>query len=85
MIGIRTLAGGPLAPYDEAALGDEAEEQCLSAFRDYVGVEQARSSLGLDFYGPSSDEWARGDRLVICVAVGPDTSPLAASVKESQE
>lgn len=71
----------PDVPYPgSAALEAFAEQQCVAAFADYVGVELTESSLYFTYFYPSVGTWNDDeDRQVICFAVGREEL-LTASV-----
>ncbi len=43
-----------------------AEEECLAAFADFVGIEYADSELAVSTFTPTADSWKDGDRDVVC-------------------
>ena len=44
-----------------------AEEKCIAAFEAFVGVPYAESELLVNYFYPSEETWADGDREVVCV------------------
>jgi hypothetical protein len=64
-----------------AALEVFAEQQCVGAFADYVGVELSQSNFYFTFLYPSVTTWqSKNDRQVVCFVVSRD-EVLVASVK----
>ena len=58
-----------------------AEQKCVGAFADYVGVELAQSSFYFTYLYPSVTTWqSKNDRQVMCFVVSRDEL-LVASVK----
>ncbi|RFA12454.1 hypothetical protein B7R22_15105 [Subtercola boreus] len=57
--------------YDEAAIGQKADDECTSRFADFIGVAYDDSSLIEISYKPTEKSWAIGDRLITCT-VGED-------------
>jgi hypothetical protein len=72
-------------PYAEDAVTQAAQEACVPAFRDYVGVEYDASRLEATYYGPYEWTWAAGDRAIICFVQGTPEDPLTKSVKGLRE
>ena len=61
----------------------QAESECISAFRDYVGSDYLTSSLDATWMIPTKDSWAQKDRLIVCLARPLNHSKLTSSVKDS--
>jgi hypothetical protein len=61
----------------EAFVADE----CLPAFRAYVGLPYEDSVLELFYFFPSKDAWGGGDHSVQCAAYDPDDPELTVSVE----
>ncbi len=60
-----------------------AEQKCVGAFADYVGVELSQSNLYFTYLYPSVTTWqSKDDRQVVCFVVSRDEI-LVASVKDS--
>ena len=78
------LAEHPDVPYPgSAALEVFAEQQCVGAFGDYVGVELTESSLYFTYLYPSVGTWNDDeDREVVCFVVSRE-EPLTGSVRGS--
>ena len=58
-----------------------AEQKCVGAFADYVGVELAQSNFYFTYLYPSVTTWqSKDDRQVMCFVVSRD-EVLVASVK----
>jgi hypothetical protein len=64
-----------------AALEVFAEQKCVGAFADYVGVELAQSNFYFTYLYPSVTTWqSKNDRQIMCFVVSRD-EVLMASVK----
>ena len=60
-----------------------AEQKCVGAFADYVGVELSQSNLYFTYIYPSVTTWqSKDDRQVMCFVVSRDEL-LVASVKDT--
>lgn len=64
----------PDGPYPgSTAVETFAEQQCVGAFADYVGIEVAQSRLYFTYLYPSVSTWNdKKDRQVVCFAVSRD-------------
>ena len=60
-----------------------AEQPCLAAFATYVGIDFQSSALTMIAVTPSDVTWAKGDRQIACVAIGPGGLPMTNTVKGS--
>jgi hypothetical protein len=60
-----------------------AQEQCLGAFADYVGMPYEESELDVMYFSPTEITWAVGDRRMVCGIVAYDGSMLEGSVAGS--
>ena len=60
------FADDPAWPGDESLFFD-GDAFCLSEFAAYVGVPYEESIFYYDFFMPTEESWAAGDREVICV------------------
>jgi hypothetical protein len=49
---------------------DIADEQCHAAFEAFVGVAYEDSAHEYNYYLPTSDSWAMGDRTINCLVGG---------------
>jgi hypothetical protein len=72
--------GGQQLPA-EAELQRLAEPACTAQFRTYVGVASDASQLDFDWWTPTKESWASGDRTVLCVLENADTSRLVGSMR----
>lgn len=63
-------------PGEDSAIAT-AEEFCLSAFAEYVGLDFDSSALDMGYGYPTDTSWALGDRQIACYATTMDGSPLA--------
>jgi hypothetical protein len=75
----RYRGNGPF-PGNEA-LGSFAQTPCIAAFRSYVGIDFGASTLDMALILPTDLTWAKGDRLISCVVVSRDGTPLTGSVR----
>ncbi len=66
-------------PGDDAAYA-AAEEFCLQAFADYVGIDFMDSELDMLYLYPTETSWDVGDRQIACWAEPIDGTPLTESV-----
>lgn len=58
------------------------EEQCLPAFKDYVGIDYQDSTLGIWWITPTQETWDQAnDRLVQCVVFDEADQELTGSLK----
>lgn len=71
-------------PGDDA-LRAQAEEQCLPAFAEYVGVEYANSRLDVFPITPTEGSWAEGDREVVCALYDPEQQQLEGSMQGAEQ
>jgi hypothetical protein len=65
---------------DVEELQASADEGCLGAFEDYVGVPYEESTLLFANLVPTEASWADGDRDVVCFLFAEDGSPLTGSM-----
>lgn len=72
----------PDGPYPgSTAIETFAEQQCVGAFADYVGIELSESRLYFTYLYPSVSTWNDDkDRQIVCFAVSRD-EPISGSVK----
>ncbi len=61
-----------------------AEEECLAAFADFVGIEYADSELAVSTFTPTADSWKDGDREVVCFLQDLAGSKLTGSMAGAQ-
>jgi hypothetical protein len=73
---------GEAFPGDEA-MDTFAEEQCLSAFEQYVGLPYEESVFAYVPIKPTAETWADGDREVVCVLYDGQLEELEGSVRGS--
>jgi hypothetical protein len=67
-------------PGDDAVF-DHAEEPCIEAFEEWVGVPFEESTLDLYFIIPNEEGWDFGQRTIRCVTIPIDGQPLEGSVR----
>lgn len=85
VIGLPTLDDPLDAAYPgQAEVDRRSEDLCLAAFAEYVGVDYEDSRLGAAYYDPTSESWATGDRLILCVVESTPAAPLTRSVEGSE-
>lgn len=70
-------------PGDDA-LQTQAEEQCIPAFEEYVGIEYASSRLDVFPITPTEGSWSEGDREVICALYDLELAELEGSMQGSE-
>jgi hypothetical protein len=62
-------------------IGDAQQDECSSAFEDYVGISWEQSSYTFDTTGPSEEMWKAGDRWIYCFLKDPHGGMLTGSAK----
>ena len=73
------------------AIFDRGNARCLTAFGAYDGTDNSISSFTIDDIEPyGSDDWASGDRWLVCLAYEstdqyPGGAPVNYSIKGSQQ
>lgn len=64
-------------PGDTFPGGDQvtvlAQESCVTAFVDFVGLSYEESLLDFSYLAPTEQSWQAGDRLVSCLIIDPAT------------
>ena len=84
VIAIQRLTASAGSPYPGTdAVANQARSICDRAFQSYVGVPLDQSTLSVIFEYPSADEWAGGERRVVCSAYAVDLSSSPGSVQGS--
>lgn len=78
IVGVHDMTD-PSFPGDDAAYA-AAEEFCLQAFADYVGIDFMDSELDMMYLYPTETSWDVGDRQIACWAEPIDGTPLTESV-----
>lgn len=63
----------------QEVLSQYAEDQCVSAFEDYVGVPYEQSEIFAGTGYPSSETWDNGDREIVC-SLNAETGQLTGSM-----
>ena len=51
----------------EDAIAAEADEVCLAAFPDFIGIPYDDSQYYFSYYYPTEGSWAGGDREILCL------------------
>lgn len=75
----------PAGPYPGAAEVERVAERCEGRlFRDYIGIDRARSALETSSYYPDALTWAEPNRYVACIAGDPTGEPLTGSLRDSR-
>jgi hypothetical protein len=62
-------------------IGDAQQDECSSAFEDYVGVPWTESVYTIDFAGPTEQTWAAGDHAIVCSLEDASGGKLTGSAK----
>lgn len=57
----------------------DAENGCVSAFSQYVGISYEETILGMTYIMPSTDSWSSGDREILCIAYLKDDTTATES------
>ena len=58
-----------------------AQDPCLDAFAEYVGIDFQTSSLDMILVTPTDLTWLKGDREIECVVLTTDAGKLTGSVR----
>ena len=58
-------------PGDDAVTA-AAEDKCLAAFEQYVGISYDDSALEYSYYSPTEGSWTSGDREILCTVYDPN-------------
>jgi hypothetical protein len=74
-----TMPGATFPGY--FAIGDAQQDECSSAFKDYVGVEWEQSKYTIDYTSPTEDVWATGNHQIVCTLVDRSAGKLTGSAK----
>jgi len=76
--------GGTAAPYPgDQTITAYADDRCIAAFVDYVGVAYQLSTLDYATVYPDAASWKAGDRQIACVLHDADFIPLLDSMKNA--
>jgi hypothetical protein len=75
---VASLEAGDYPSADQ--LSGFAEQECVGAFADYVGLTYDTSTLEVVYFTPSSDAWDGGDRSVQCAAYDPGNAAVVGSL-----
>ncbi|WP_010205003.1 septum formation family protein [Salinibacterium sp. PAMC 21357] len=51
----------------DAAIGEQAEADCYTAFESFVGISWDDSIYNFSWYFPTESSWADGDREILCI------------------
>lgn len=73
-------ADGEAFPGDDA-LTARAEDECITAFEEYVGSDHASSSLEVFPITPTEEGWGAGDREVLCALYDLERNKLEGSMQ----
>jgi hypothetical protein len=65
------------------AIGDAQQDECQSAFTDYVGVDWEHSTYTIDYAGPTEQTWATGDHQIVCTLRDAADGKLTGSARNS--
>jgi hypothetical protein len=55
----------------QAELQRLGDQRCTAEFRSYVGVTSRESELNIRWSAPTGEEWASGDRTIVCALENP--------------
>ena len=70
-------------PSDEDFFDFETD-RCLSAFQEYTGIDFTfDEDYGMSSYKPTDEEWADGERRIICYAYRLDDAQMTRSIKKT--
>lgn len=69
----------------DAAVGAFADENCIPAFEDYVGVPFEESIWYASPVGPAEADWLAGTREVTCQLHTQDQAPVSGSARGTEE
>jgi hypothetical protein len=83
VVGVVEYTDGSSGYPGDARLTEFSESACRPPFRDYVGVAFDDSELDMFYFVPAEIGWLKGDRSVVCVAVGSGKR-LTGSVRGSR-
>ena len=68
----------------DAEFEDYAADKCLPAFEAYTGrTYESAIDLEIEWFVPTSESWADGNKKVVCYAVNADGTTLTKSLKVS--
>jgi hypothetical protein len=77
--------GGEGAPYPgDETIGSYADDHCIAAFEDFVGIAYQQSTLDYAIVHPDAASWKAGDRQVACVLHDADFIPLLGTMKDAK-
>jgi hypothetical protein len=80
LVANHTAAKGTAYPAD-SAIDAWADATCVPAILSYVGPTADLSALNYGIFYPKSDDWADGDRQMICYVMRLDLGPMTQSLK----
>jgi hypothetical protein len=64
----------------EQAAGDTADEECVTAFADFAGIGYDESVYYTNYYFPTAESWATGDRTINCL-IGSEDEMITGSLR----
>jgi hypothetical protein len=67
----------------DAVVADYADENCLAEFEDFIGVAYDDSAHDFNYFVPTSEGWAMGDRTINCLVGG--TEQTTGSLRDAGE
>ena len=71
------------APYPgDSQIEQEAATRCTAAFTSYVGIPENASIYTVDWYRVTEPGWVSGDRMIDCLAMSDDGTPIVGSVRD---
>ncbi len=66
----------------DAEFEDFVADKCLPAFETYTGrTYETATDLNIEWFVPTAESWADGNKKVVCYALNADGSTLTKSVK----
>lgn len=70
-------------PGDDAVMA-EADAFCLDEFSTFIGMPYENSELLMNYFYPSEESWAQGDREILCLAYGLEGEKVTGTLANSQ-
>jgi hypothetical protein len=78
-------AGGDEAYPGDSEISTSAEEECIGAFEEFVGIAYEESRWFLTTITPSEETWSVGDREIVCTLSVEDESEVTGSAQGTAE
>lgn len=67
----------------EDSIAQQADQECLARFEEYVGTTYEQSTLAYSYYMPTAQSWDAGDREVACLVADYEGELITGSVRGS--